>query len=343
MEIQVDEFRKALEIVKPGLAAKATQEQFTSFAFTENNVVTYNDELCITHPLKGVDLQGAVQAEELYKFLTKIKTKTLQAEVEDSQVLLKSGRAKVGFALDSEIKLPLDDEHLTKKSKWKDLPKEFLTALNMARGSASTDMADPKLTCIHITKKGIVEATDNNRIFQYNLGEKIGVNDLLLPAKTATVINRLQPTKIAKGEEWIHFKNEENTTLSCRVLNEEFVDTEQFLTTDKKGVKLKFPKELAEALDTAEIFSKSSETATDVVTISVKKKKLMVSSESETSWFKDELDMESKSEKFGFQITPYLLKDILGKTLECVIYKDRLLFKGDNWKYVTALSGIIED
>lgn len=340
MEILVKDFKHALEVVKPGLASKETTiEQVTSFAFTETSVVTYNDEICIQHPLKGFDLKGAVQAEELYKFLTKVKTEKIKVEIDESQVTLKSGRSKVLFNLDSEIKLPLDDKKLTEKGKWKQLPENFLTALQMARGSASKDMSDPKLTCIHVNKKGFIEGSDSDRILQYKFDSKLPVATVLIPATSCTAIARLKPVKVASGDEWIHFINEEKTVLSCRVLNEDFVDTKPFLETEKKGIKLKFPKELAEALDTAEIFINQ---ASEVVTLTLKKKKLIVTSESETAKYKEELDMESKSDNFAFQISPYLLKDILKQTTSCTVYTDRLLFKGENWKYVTALSTLNE-
>lgn len=338
MDINVKEFRSALEIVKPGLANKESIEQATSFAFTEKNVVTYNDEICIQHPLSSFELKGAIKAEELYKFLSKIKTEKLKVEINEDNVTIKSGRAKVSFNLDSEIKLPLDDSKLTERSKWKDLPANFIEAISMAKGSVSKDMSDPKLTCVHINKKGIIEGSDGYRILNYNLGEKIPCDSVLVPASSIQTVISLKPTQISSGEDWIHFRNENKTVISCRVLSEGYVDTSPFLETESKGLKLTFPSELSEVLDTAEIFSNNSD-----VTLEVKKKKLIVRAESESASFKDELDIEKAKSEFAFQVTPYLLKDILKKIQSCTIYKDRLAFKGDNWKYVTALSTVEEE
>jgi DNA polymerase III sliding clamp (beta) subunit (PCNA family) len=341
MEISVKEFRNALEIVKPGLATKVTNiEQVTSFAFTGTSVITYNDEICLQHPIDANGLSGAIEAEKLYKFLTKIKTETIKVENTETEITLKSSRVKALFNLDSEIKLPIDDNNLNNDKKWKKVPSDFISALQMARGSASKDMSDPKLTCVHINKKGFIESSDSHRIFNYKFEDKLPCKTVLIPAETVLTIVRINPTKVASSDEWIHFKNEANTILSCRVLNEDFVETGEFLETEKKGINLKFPKELADALDTAEIFS--DVTTNNIVTVSVKKKKITVIAESETAKYKEELDMESKSESFAFQITPYLLKDILKQTTTCTIYKDRLLFQGDNWKYVTELSHLTE-
>lgn len=343
MEISVKDFKHALEVVKPGLAAKETTiEQVTAFAFTETNVITYNDELCIQHPFSGLNAVGVVQADELYKFLNKVRTENIKVDISENSVLLKSGRSKVEFNLSSEIKLPLDDKKLNEKGKWKAIPEKFLDALTMTRSCASRDMSDPKLTCVHVNKKGFIESSDGDRLIQYKLGEKLPLNTVLIPATSVTAIVRMQPTKVATGEEWIHFKNEENTVLSCRVLNEDFVQTEAILKTEKKGIKLNFPEELAVVLDTAEIFT-SSTLEFQTVTITLKKNKLIVSAKSDTAKFREDIEMKDVKDSFAFQITPYLLKDILKQTTTCTIYKDRLLFKGENWKYVTALSGVTED
>jgi hypothetical protein len=47
--------------------------------------------------------------------------------------------------------------------------------------------------------------------------------------------------------------------------------------------------------------------------------------------------MEYSGSEIDFSITPYLLKDILNETLDCLICKDRLLFEGKAWQYLTTL------
>ncbi len=333
MEIEVSEFKKALEIVKPGLASTTTTiEQVTSFAFTKKNVITYNDEICIYHPLADLKLQGAIEAELLYKFLLRVKSKQITLEIDESKVVMKSGRTKAEFNLDSEIKLPLDDESLTEKGKWKDLPANFIEAITMAKACTSKDMVQVKLTCVHINKKGTVESSDGYRIFRYKLGEKLPIDSVLIPAASITSVIRINPTQVAKGNGWIHFRNEAGTVISCRVINEDFPDTSEHLKDGKNGVEIEFPKELVTALDTAEIFAENY-----LVKLTLSKKKLTVTSQSQIASFKEELDLPTKVEPFAFQITPYLLKDILKLVSSCTIYSNRLIFKNENFKYMTEL------
>lgn len=338
MEINVSEFKKALEIVKPGLAATVTTiDHVTSFAFTKKNVITYNDEICIYHPLADLKLQGAIEAELLYKFLSKIKSEQISLEINETNVTMKSGRIKAKFNIDPEIKLPLDDEKLTEKGKWKELPKNFIEAISMAKSCTSKDMIKVKLTCVHLSAKGKVESSDGYRIFRYNLHEKLPFESILIPANSVNTVIRINPNKVATGNGWIHFKNEDGTVLSCRVINEDFVDTSEHLKDGKNGVEVEFPKELISTLETAEIFAENY-----LVKITISKKKLIVTSQGQLASFKEELDIANKVEPFAFQITPYLLKDILKQVSFCTIYNDRLIFRGENWKYMTELS-IVED
>lgn len=338
MEISVSEFKKALEIVKPGLAASVAEiEQVTSFAFTKKSVTTYNNEICITHPLSDLDMQGAIEAELLYKFITKIKTEQIQLSINDTEVNMKAGRIKAAFSIDPEIKLPLDDEDLVNKGKWKSLPNNFIEAVSMAKGCVSKDMIKPKLNCVHVNKQGFIESTDGFRILHYNLEDKIPINTSLIPESSIASVIRIKPTKVAKGKEWLHFKNDEGTVISCRVVDDEFPDTENFLKEGKKGVKVSFPKELINSLDTAEIFAENF-----LVKITIKGNKLTVNSGGSIASYKERLKLETKAVPFAFMITPYLLKDILKQIQFCTIYDDRLIFKGDYFIYMTELI-IVED
>lgn len=338
MEISVKDFKEALEIVKPGLSvSQTTIEHSTSFAFTKKNVITYNDEICITHPLADLDMQGAIESELLYKYLSKLKSSRVTLEINESEVTLKSGRSKATFMLDSEIKLPLDDEQLITKGKWKELPKEFIEAVTMAKECASKDTIRAKLNCVHINKAGFIESSDGFRILRYTMPEKLPVKTVLIPVSSMNAVIRIKPTQVAKGKEWIHFRNKAGTVISCRVLDEEFVSTEEYLKDGKDGSKLEFPKELIDSLDTAAIFAENF-----MVKITIDKKKLTISSNSQLATYNEVIESKSKMAPFAFQITPYLLKDILKQITSCTIYKDKMIFKNENWRYMTTLN-ILEE
>ena len=334
MKLNKTELQKALEIVKPGLANKEMIEHSTSFAFMDGKVVTYNDEISLSHPVEGLEISGAVPAEELYKLLSKLKKDEVEITVEGNQILLKaSSRSQAGLTLQQDIKLPL--EEIGDVGKWKPLPEDFTKHVNFAISSCSRDMSRPVLICVHITKEGIVESSDGFRITRCELGEGMPIKTFLLPATSAAQLSKLKPTKIAEGEGWIHFKTEEDTIMSCRIFEDDYPDASPFLEVE--GVEITFPKTIVEVLDRVSVFSKRDYFLDEHITLTLEDNRLKISAKSLTGWSKEELNIKYSDESISFDITPYLLMDILQETLTCIICEDRLKFEGAGWVYITVL------
>jgi len=80
MKIEKSKLQEALRIVEPGLAEKEIPylEQSKSFAFVGGKIITYNDEISISHPIEGWgDIEGVIQAKKLYDLLSKLSAKEL--------------------------------------------------------------------------------------------------------------------------------------------------------------------------------------------------------------------------------------------------------------------------
>ena len=323
----------ALETVKPGLAAKEMIEQSTSFAFMNGRVVTYNDEISVSHPVKDLEIEGAIQAEELHKLLTRLKEDEIEVKIKGGELLLKSGKTEAGLTLQKEITLPL--EEIGKTGKWKDLPEDFLSYVRRAMATCSNDMSRPVLTCVHVSKEGVIEGSDSFRITRCRLEEEMPVEEFLLPASAAIQVIRIKPTKIATGDGWIHFKTEEDTILSCRVFEDEFPDTAPFLKVE--GMEIVLPKQIDEILDRAAVFAKRDHFLDEIVTITIGDNHILVSSKSDAGWFKEPARMRYSDKPITFSITPYLLQDILKETNVCVMCEDRLKFEGAGWEHITTL------
>ena len=332
MKINVNELKEALTIVKPGLAGKAFMEQTTSFAFLKGLVVTYNDEVSIKHQVKGLQLQGAIEAEQLYSFLSKVKKDEIEVEEKENEILFKSGRAKAGFTLGKEIKLPLEDLELDLK--WVDLPEGFVDALGKVKDICALDMSRPMLTCVHVTEKGFVEATDGFRIYRFELNA-FDCEEFLLPTNSAKKVVDLNPVQIANSEGWVHFKNEIGTIISCRVFDDKYVNIDKFINI--KGIEIKFPNSLLEVLDKAEVFSKRDFSLEETVSINIEDKKLKISSKSDVGWYKDELPIHYRGKSFSFSVSPASLKVVLDETKNAVISEKFLSFTGKNWKYISII------
>lgn len=330
MEIDRKELQKALKIVKPGLANKDVVEQATSFAFMGGRVVTYNDEISVSHPIVGLKLDGAIRADRLYAFLDKLTKDVVQIDITDTEVLISAGRSKAGLPLQSEIKLPLKDE-IAHFGKWKDLPEHFIKFLSMAIPSCSHDMSRPVLTCVHVSQTGFIEASDNYRITQCDMKEEMPVKSFLIPATSASQVTKMNPspTQISEGKGWIHFKNEEDTVMSCRILEESFPNIMPFMEVEGKTIHL--PKTINAVLDRASVFYKRDHDLDEKVIITLKDNSFRVKASADpggtTGWFKEEVNMVYEDVPVTFSITPYLLRDILKETSACILSNEKMKFE----------------
>lgn len=332
MKINKEELRKALEIVKPGLANKEMIEQATSFAFLEDRVVTYNDAISISHPVPGLSIHGAIKADKLYGFLSKTGTKEIHIKADGKQIKMVAGKAKAGIAMQEEIRLPLDEE-IGKKGKWKKLPKDFKKALDFAWPNCSADMTTPVLTCVNVNKDGRIEASDRLRLITYQIGE-LPLPGFLIPGTSTRELTRLDPTHMARGKGWSHFKTKEDTIFSCRVYEGEFPETGGLF--DFEGTEIKFPKGITDAIQRAQVFAKTDHISDEWVEIKFSEGNMEIKFEGETDWFSEDIKCDYAGEEMSFKITPTFLLQILTTMDTCIKGEQALKFTGEDWQYVIA-------
>ena len=333
MQINRAELEKALAVVKPGLAAKDIVEQSTSFAFLGKSVVTYNDEISLSCPIKGMEIEGAIEAEQLFQFLRKVKKEEIDIEVDGEEILFKSGRIRAGFTLQTEILLPLKE--VSKRKKWLDVPDDFCHYLSLAMGAAGNDMSEPLLTGVNVAKDGGMMGSDNYKVMICDTGQELPIDTFLIPATSAVEVIKIKPTKMAQSGGWVHFQNEEKAILSCRVFAEPYPNADKKL--EVIGIDLQFPSTINETLDRASVFAKRGYMLDESVDISIAKNRIKVKAKSDTSWIEEELNLKYSGDPINFTITPYLLRDILHETQSFVLGERALQFKGAGWTYITAL------
>jgi len=334
MQIGKKELQEALEIVKPGLANKELIEQSTSFAFVGGKVVTYNDEISISHPIKGLDIMGATKADILYAFLGKVKKEIIDVEIKKNEILLTSGKARAGFTLQEEIKLPLDEE-VVERGKWKDIPDNFLRLISFAVSSCGKELAKAILMCVHVDQNGLIEASDDRRITRCDLRVSMPVKTFLIPATSVLEMLRIEPTKIAEGKGWIHFQNPAHTIISCRLFEDIYPSTSHFLRMT--GTRVILPHSAQDVLDRAGVFAKREHLLDEIVHINIQDRKLTISAEADSGWFEEETNIKYEGDPISFRITPYLLRGILAETQSCEISKSKIKFEGEGWLYISML------
>lgn len=330
------ELLSVLEKVKPGLANKDMIVQASSFAFIEDSVVTFNDEISVRCKLPGTFLSGAVKAEELYKFLSKINTDEIELTQVENEIRISSGKAKAGLVIESEIRLPLDE--LGEIKGWTPLPADFLKTIEVVRFCCSNNMSKPICTCIHVRRDGIIEAFDNYRAIRFQI-EKIPYT-FLLPEAAANQLIAYPVTQMASSEGWVHFADEEKSLVfSCRIFGEAYFNLDPYFQI-ADFVEFAFPIESLDILARARVFSKTDVFSDEKVEISAEKRRLFFRVKSAGSWFEEWVKIEPKTD-FRTYMHPQFLQDILKLTTKCQIVPGRMIkFYGDNWEHTAQLDAV---
>lgn len=333
--MKVDKLRKALEIVKPGISShNSLIEQSTNFAFIENKVVTFNDEISISHKIKDLNITGAVESTYLYSFLKKIKVEDISIEIDNQELRIKAGKSKVGIAIDPQIKLPLDQ--IEASNKWQKVDEDFITALKYCIPTAGTDLNKAILTCIHVDKNKVVSA-DGFRLSEYVL--KTEMPSFLIPAKTAKILCNYPICHIAEPEDgWIHFRTKERTIIACRILNDEYPKVNHLFEVN--GVRLNLPLELKPVLERAMLFSDKAIGMNEFVYLEVKNKSILLQTKNEISWFEEEIecDYDIKDLNIEFRMNPEFLYDVISNVeLEVDTTAYKLLLSTENYRHLVML------
>ncbi len=333
MKIQKALLVKALEKVKPGLASRELIQQSTSFAFLGDRVLTYNDEISISHPVPGLDVKGAVKAQALYDLLNRTKEEEIDVQWDADHVVISAGRAKAGLVFEQEVTLPV--EEVADIEGWAPLPKEFASTVALCYPCCAQDMSRPLLTCVHIAGE-VVEASDSYQIIHCTIPAPVPVERFLLPYRAARELVRYSVQEVAGGTGWVHFRTADGTVFSSRVLRDEFPDTSVFLAVE--GVEFAFPKAMTEALERATIFSRDDldTQGISLATVKLSDRRLEVTAKNEFGWFEETVRVRYKGPAIQFVVGTQLLIAILKRLQQCVIGEGRIKFVGDGWAHVTA-------
>jgi DNA polymerase III sliding clamp (beta) subunit (PCNA family) len=331
---------EVLQAVKPALAAKEVIEQSTSFIFADGQVLAYNDELCISHPLK-VDFEGAVQAKELLALLNKLTDEEVDVTSKPPHLVVKGKKNKSGIKLDAKTNVEEITNVLGKIKGWKALPAAFVEALGFCMFSVGKDMTKPLLTCIHCSGRDVISG-DNIRITVFDMGKKVDLEPLNIPSIAIAPLKSFEPIEYTSTKGWAHFKSKEDVVFSCRVMEDDYPKdkTLDFVERAGKGETVKLPESLPDALERAGIFSSGTEIKTagdDRVRISINDGVMVVRGEGAAGFFEEENRIRYKGDPIEFECNPTFLHAILSHTDEVTISQKMLRFEGENFTHVIVV------
>jgi DNA polymerase III sliding clamp (beta) subunit (PCNA family) len=329
MKLNREELVEACKAVMSGVAEKEIVPQSSNFIFQNDRIYSFNDEIAVSHPFE-VGFEGAVPAKEFLSFISKVKSEQITLKLNKDELLLVGSKAKAGLRIDSDIRLPIDE--IIMSNDWNKLPEGFCKAVSFCLFSASKEQSKPILQNIHVTSK-YVESCDNYRITRFNLdksGKVFKDEELLIPAKSAKDIINHTPVEFSLSDGWLHFKNDNEVTFSCRRYEADYPKFDQFLESD--GDTISFPKNLSEILDRGSVLSSDER-----VTISLEEKLLTVSSENVTGWFEESVEVDYEGEDVEFEIQPEFMGAILKYNEKAQVGNKTLLFTNKDFSHAVQL------
>ena len=334
MKINRIELLEALTKVKPGLASMEIIEQSTSFVFINNMIVTYNDDIATSMPFTfdKKEIKGAVQSNELYGLLNKVKDKEVKVIIKGNEFKIFGNNFKSGITLESDIQLPIDFFEI-EKSNYIKLPENFNDLLKLCLISSLKEPSGV-LNNIHLYSN-IIESCDNFRLTRIELENKIKKH-LLIPDSAASQIvnNGYQFKDVCINKGWLHFREKKSGLIfSCRTMDNKYPDLNPLL--EVKGKTLKFPEQLNDILSRSKVFSTDNE---QVVKIILKDNKCTVYCENDNGWIEEKTDIKIKdSTDIEFKINSNYLLDILKQTNKVKIGERAIKFFNKEYEHVIAM------
>ncbi len=331
--MKASDLKKALDLVKPGLARKEFLEQATSIIFQGGRIWTFNDEVAVSVRL-DLGITGAVTAEPLYAFLAKLKPDSeIKVESEGNELKFSSGRNRAGIRMDPVVKLPLVEElTMPEEEEWSPLDASFLPGLHKVLFSASRSGHRPILTCVHITDS-YVETCDQYRLTRCSV---TGFpRDFAVVAKHLEKLEQYKPSECKFSDHWLQFHNEEGVSYFVRIVDGEYPSLEKFLEVE--GLPIEFPMELELALEWASVVVDDAIKFNQRVEVALKKGAMVIRGEGKDGWAEETIRMKYNGEPVSFSAHPLFLKEMAGIARNTLVGNKRMKVEGDGFIHVVTL------
>ena len=334
MKVNKEALLEALKHAILGVGNEGHIEQSASFIFKGGKVITYSDEIMVSTPVE-VKVDGIVPASELLALLSKVEGDEVEIGIEDESLVVKGGRRfKAGLRLGKELRLPIDEVPLPEK--WNIIPEKLIEAMKLCLLSVSADFTKPAFACLHFIENRI-ESCDNYRLSRYIIKGDFS-SSILLPAKAAKVVIDISPKEYSVTEGWMHFKTEDGTVLSSRLVEEKYPDLST-LVEMKEPSNVVFPEEMEKMLERVKILAEVDIMGSSYAMVKIQDGELSIKGEGQIGWAEESREVDWKGDPLLFQINSKFLAEISKHHTVAEVDKDktRLKFTGDNFIHVIAL------
>jgi DNA polymerase III sliding clamp (beta) subunit (PCNA family) len=320
MKIETKQFR---EIINE-LYKHVDNKKEGKFLFDGKKALVENEQYAYEIPLE-TGIQIMVPVEELSKIVNKINDLKITIEVKDDFFLLKTKKTKTKISC-----FPLTFFGNRKVENWEPAPDNFNEALGLTLFSASRDNIRPAFNSIHVNEKA-VESTDNYRISQFCMSKKM--NEFLLPLRSAVLVSKHKTVKYSVEENWIHFKNEDDSIFHSKIIETKFPSIKKVFDKYTDVEFFDLPQELSEIIDLVEVLAEGEHMLEKRILVQIEEGKIKCKAENETGWIESKTKINTKS-NVQFLINPYFMKEILKISSQAAIVDGAIIFKSENFKHL---------
>lgn len=339
MKVETKKLVSVLEALKPAIAKAQIVEQASHYIFTGNNVVTYNDRLCISYPFSS-EYTFSVEGEDLLKTMRTVKETECEIEVTENSIRVKSP------TVDAELSTVVGDRAAESMIEgirldslaWSPLPKDFARNLTLCSFSASDDATHRNLTGVHVAGN-FMESSDDLRITEVVFDGE--VPEVLIPKKACEEIGKYSPVEYCIDESWIHFRNDEGLIFSSRVINETFPNCEAHF--DFEGTEVCLPSELKEVAKEISFMCEGKLASEVNIDITICDNECLVEAKKSRGSLKKKLPIVFRStDPVKMAINPDFLIEAMSKSPVVKVSDDRgrALFSSDTFRHVVSLKGV---
>lgn len=332
MEFIASDIKSQLDKLNALLSTKGLVENSDKFVFDKEGIFAFDGETFIA-TIFETDIAGAVEGETFYKLISKYGANKITIKIEGSEMVIIKGRSEARLAFDNEIECPIDlfvDD-------WKELPEDFIEAINIASYTTGKDYTDMRTVCIHL-KEGVCESSDSYRITVFQMKEAIQ-DELFIPNDILTFFNRSKPIEYSLKENWVYYQDLDGTIIAHRLPTFEgkYPDLKEKISGLTDFHKIELPEKLYDSLDRAGIFLEGKFEGDKFVSITCEEGVLSLQSKNIGKAYKESMRIDF-SNKVSFEINPAFLMQMMEKANVVEINDSIIKIQADKCLYVAALT-----
>lgn len=337
MEIKKKELAKILSDLKPGLAKREIIEEMTHFIFTKQRVLTFNDEITISHPFE-TDFACSVSAKDMIDGLNKAKSEKIKMSFEDGQLLLtcKDQDIIMNASMDDEVKeIATSVLHEASKQSWLPVPEDFTDVMYLAMFSASRDETDEAFQGICVSGK-YVYSSDKVRLTQCEM--KAPMEFFVVRAPVANDLRRFKLKNYCLTENWVNFRTEKDILFSVKKMGDDWPIEGALSFLKLEGSRFRLPDLLQPAAQDLITWTEGDMDFHKTIKVTFDNNLIVLEGRKETGLMRKRVMLEYQRDPITFLISPVYLAAILERgATRMIIGETRAAFKKDNMFHIMQL------